>query len=50
MLPPLPPEQQIKPRHFELRLALLYVCIFIPNGIHLPYFPLWLELKQFTPS
>jgi PPP family 3-phenylpropionic acid transporter len=50
MLPPLPPEQQIKPRHFELRLALLYVCIFIPNGIHLPYFPLWLELEQFTPS
>ena len=50
MLPPLSPEQQIKPRRFELRIAILFVCIFVPNGIHLPYFPLWLELHQFTPS
>lgn len=50
MLPPLRPDQQVKPRRFELRLAVLYACIFIPNGIHLPYFPLWLELKQFTPT
>jgi PPP family 3-phenylpropionic acid transporter len=50
MLPPLSPDQQVKPRHFELRIAILFTCIFIPNGIHLPYFPLWLELQQFTPS
>lgn len=50
MLPPLSPEQQIKPRHFELRISLLFACIFLPNGIHLPYFPLWLELQQFSPS
>jgi len=49
-LPPLSPDQMVKPRHFELRLALLYVCLFIPNGIHLPYFPLWLELHAFTPT
>ena len=50
MLPPLPPEQSAKPYRFELRVALLYVCLFIPNGIHLPYFPLWLEFHRFTPN
>ena len=49
-LPPLSPEQQIKPRRFELRMSILYACLFIPNGIHLPYFPLWLEFQNFTPS
>jgi len=50
MLPPLAPEQTVKPNRFELRVALLYVCLFIPNGIHLPYFPLWLEFHRFTPN
>lgn len=50
MLPPLSPDQMVKPRQFELRLAALYVCLFIPNGIHLPYFPLWLELHAFSPT
>ncbi|MBO6716370.1 MAG: MFS transporter [Rhizobiaceae bacterium] len=32
-----------KPPHFELRMSLLVAAIFVPMGIHLPYFPLWLE-------
>lgn len=39
-----------KPSRFELRVSLLYVAIFIPSGIHLPYFPLWLEHLRFSPS
>lgn len=50
MLPPLSPEQKIKPRFFELRMSILYACLFLPNGIHLPYFPLWLKLHEFSPS
>ena len=50
MLPPLAPDQTVKPNRFELRVALLYVCLFIPNGIHLPYFPLWLEANGFGPE
>ncbi|PSJ54956.1 MFS transporter [Kumtagia ephedrae] len=46
-LPPLSPEQLVKPRHFELRMSLLFAAIFVPQGIHLPYFPLWLEAKGF---
>jgi PPP family 3-phenylpropionic acid transporter len=46
-LPPLSPEQLVKPRGFELRLSLIYAAIFAPLGIHLPYFPLWLEAKGF---
>lgn len=49
-LPPLPADQQVKPPRFELRVALLFACVFVPNGIHLPYFPLWLELQRFSPS
>ena len=36
-------EQFAKPRHFELRLSLLFGSIFASVGFHLPYFPLWLE-------
>jgi PPP family 3-phenylpropionic acid transporter len=46
-LPPLQPDQLVKPRHFELRLSLIFAAIFLPLGIHLPYFPLWLEAKGF---
>ncbi len=28
-------------------MALLYVALFLPMGIHLPYFPLWLEHAGF---
>lgn len=45
-----PSHQDAKPRQFELRVAVLYVCIFLPNGIHLPYFPLWLEYNEFSPT
>lgn len=46
-LPPLTPDQSVKPPRFELRLSLLYAAIFLPMGIHLPYFPLWLEYVGF---
>ena len=46
-LPPLLPEQLVKPRHFEFRIALIFAALFIPLGAHLPYFPLWLEAKGF---
>ncbi len=46
-LPPLAPEQRVKPPHFELRIALIYAALFIPLGVHLPYFPFWLEAKGF---
>ncbi len=46
-LPPLSDEQRVKPHRFELRLSLLYVAVFLPLGIHLPYLPLWLAGKGF---
>jgi PPP family 3-phenylpropionic acid transporter len=46
-LPPLSPEQLVKPRHFEARIALLFGTLFFSLGIHLPYFPLWLEANGF---
>ncbi|HTV67999.1 MAG TPA: MFS transporter [Rhizobiaceae bacterium] len=46
-LPPLSPEQQIKPRFFEGRMSLVYFAIFFPVGVHVPYFPLWLESVGF---
>ena len=46
-LPPLTPEQLVKPRHFELRLSVIFAAIFVPMGVHLPYFPLWLEASGF---
>ena len=46
-LPPLTPEQLVKPRHFELRISLIFGALFIALGVHLPYFPLWLEAKGF---
>ncbi|GLS33373.1 MFS transporter, PPP family, 3-phenylpropionic acid transporter [Mesorhizobium albiziae] len=47
-LPPLTPEQLIKPRHFELRISLIFMAIFISSGVHLPYFPVWLEANGFN--
>jgi PPP family 3-phenylpropionic acid transporter len=49
-LPPLSPGQQVKPRHFELRMALLFAAVFTPNGFYLPYFPLWLRESGFGPE
>ena len=46
-LPPLSPGQLVKPRRFEFRIALIFTAIFFPLGVHLPYFPLWLEAKGF---
>ena len=46
-LPPLQPEQLVKPRYFELRISLIFAAMFFPLGVHLPYFPLWLEAKGF---
>ncbi len=39
--------QLVKPRYFELRISLIYLMVFVPMGVHLPYFPLWLETKGF---
>ncbi|MER8521036.1 MFS transporter [Mesorhizobium sp. M0644] len=44
-LPPLSPEQLVKPRHFELRMSLIFFTLFVPLGTHVPYFPLWLQAK-----
>ena len=49
-LPPLTPEQQIKPVRFELRMALIFATVLAPNGVHLPYFPVWLEANGFRPE
>jgi PPP family 3-phenylpropionic acid transporter len=49
-LPPLTPEQAIKPQRYELRMSLLFAAMFLPMGIHLPYFPLWLADRGFTAS
>lgn len=44
----LSPDQLVKPRQFELRISLIFLALFVPMGIHLPYFPLWLEAKGFA--
>ena len=49
-LPPLSPEQLIKPRYFEARIALIFASLFVSTGINLPYFPLWLEANGFDPE
>lgn len=49
-LPPLLPEQRVKPSHFELRISLIFAAVFIPLGVNVPYFPLWLEAKGFGPE
>ena len=46
-LPPLLPEQLVKPRHFEFRISLIFAAIFVPLAVHLAYFPLWLVAKGF---
>jgi PPP family 3-phenylpropionic acid transporter len=46
-LPPLLPEQRVKPGHFELRISLIFAAVFLPLGVNVPYFPLWLEAKGF---
>ena len=46
-LPPLSPEQLVKPRYFEARIALMFASLFVSTGINLPYFPLWLEANGF---
>jgi PPP family 3-phenylpropionic acid transporter len=49
-LPPLSPEQLVKPSHFELRISLIFATLFVSLGTHLPYFPLWLQAKGFHPE
>jgi PPP family 3-phenylpropionic acid transporter len=46
-LPPLSPEQLVRPRLFEARIALNFASLFVSTGINLPYFPLWLEFNGF---
>jgi PPP family 3-phenylpropionic acid transporter len=49
-LPPLSPEQKIKPRYFELRMALIFFTLLVPGGTYIPYFPLWLSANDFNPE
>ncbi len=49
-LPPLQPEQLVKPRHFELRMSLIFAAVFLSLGVNVPYFPLWLAAKGFGPE
>src|SRR5687768_2873306 len=49
-LPPLTPEQLVKPPHFELRMSLIFFSLFISQGVFVPYFPLWLEFEGFGPG
>lgn len=37
----------VKPRLFELRIALIYATTIGANGFFLPYFPVWLESVHF---
>ncbi len=46
-LPPLSPEQLVKPRYFEARIALIFASLFVSTGANLPYFPLWLQANGF---
>jgi MFS transporter, PPP family, 3-phenylpropionic acid transporter len=34
---------ETKPEGFELRLSLLFATLFVPNAVHLAFFPLWLR-------
>jgi PPP family 3-phenylpropionic acid transporter len=45
-----PDPSQDTPFRFELRVALAYFAIFTSSGMHLPYFPLWLEYRALTPT
>ena len=45
----LQPDSFEKPHRFELRLSLLFAALFIPNAIHLSFFPLWLEQRGLDP-
>lgn len=49
-IPPLTPEQSVKPPRFEARMSLAFAVIFISMGIHVPYFPVWLESVGFGPN
>ncbi len=49
-LPPLQPDQLVKPSRFELRISLIFAAVFIPLGVNVPYFPLWLEANGFGPE
>lgn len=33
-----------------MRMSFLFAAVFVPAGMHLPYFPLWLEQADFTAS
>jgi MFS transporter, PPP family, 3-phenylpropionic acid transporter len=36
--------------HFALKLGLFYAAYFLFGGIHLPFFPLWLEARGLDPK
>ena len=49
-LPPLTPEQLVKPPHFEARMSFAFGALFLAPGVHVPYFPVWLAAHGFSPN
>jgi len=41
---------QFSTDHFALKLGLFYAAYFLFGGIHLPFFPLWLEARGLDPK
>lgn len=41
--------ESAKPIHFKLKLSILFAVLFLPNAIHLAFFPLWLESRGLGP-
>jgi MFS transporter, PPP family, 3-phenylpropionic acid transporter len=37
-----------RPPAFERRIGLLFAATFVPMGVHLPFFPVWLEHRGFS--
>jgi MFS transporter, PPP family, 3-phenylpropionic acid transporter len=40
--------RDVKPDGFELRLSVLFGMMFVPNAVHLAFFPLWLQETGFS--
>lgn len=42
------PPYEVKPNRFDLRLSLLFGMLFVPNAVHLAFFPIWLKDSGFS--
>lgn len=43
-----PQSPAAKPAGFELRVGALFAAAFVAPGVHLPFFPVWLEAEGFS--